>query len=531
MATSPKEAVANMAGKLWRILAREPDTFTQVEAAAVTRLVRSHNELPEDAKSREGLTACGDFLEHLASAASILRVPVACRRYRASFTANYRAIFPDGERKYRVDVLEGCLEQPAFIWVNGDQFELGSETLACADALHSAWANLGALLDRWPESANAAADETIPKRQELMEALRSFDAAWASLEHLYITELIQIEGKARFMVVEAIDLEKRLSLLESGSKVSGPSASPNPGLDAASTLAQAQYDLVQCICRLNSVANHRGKGRDDLGVDILVAAKQVILEKRGADAASVLAADIIESFEAVRRYLQQVESCLECVDPHLCNNVGLVARLVDWEESWEVGHRYVTNASLLRSLCDLVTSTQRLQVLEPALASMCEDCDVELFLVLPRLLVLRFLAAPESHAELLKGLLPHRFEPISGAPGPDLQELLATFSQLRQLTLTASAAGTPYPGIANAEVATWEFFARAAVVGTRVSATGGEFTRSVQDFMRDLEGWSVEVQRHHPEDWNQCSAVLVQCLSSSGLPQKQRHADGSGFDI
>ena len=48
------------------------------------------------------------------------------------------------------------------------------------------------------------------------------------------------------------------------------------------------------------------------------------------------------------------------MDPHLCNNAGLVTRLVvsclgvegmrvaqDWEESWEVGARYVQNEWLL----------------------------------------------------------------------------------------------------------------------------------------------------------------------------------------
>ena len=41
--------------------------------------------------------------------------------------------------------------------------------------------------------------------------------------------------------------------------------------------------------------------------------------------------DVVGSFEAMRRYLREVKKCLERVDPHLCNNVGLVARLVDWE--------------------------------------------------------------------------------------------------------------------------------------------------------------------------------------------------------
>ena len=63
---------------------------------------------------------------------------------------------------------------------------------------------------------------------------------------------------------------------------------------------------------------------------------------------------MVGSFDAMRSYLREVERCLERVDPHLCNNAGLVSRLVDWEESWEVGTRHVQNERLLDAICDLV---------------------------------------------------------------------------------------------------------------------------------------------------------------------------------
>merc|ERR1712190_259117 len=103
---------------------------------------------------------------------------------------------------------------------------------------------------------------------------------------------------------------------------------------------------------------------------------------------------------------------MERVDPHLCNNVGLVERLVDVEESWEVGTRYVQQEDLLCSVCDLVEQIQYAQHLAPALATMCEECDAELFLVLPRILWIRFLSRPQQHTGLLKSLLPHRLMEI-----------------------------------------------------------------------------------------------------------------------
>jgi len=138
-------------------------------------------------------------------------------------------------------------------------------------------------------------------------------------------------------------------------------------------------------------------------VDVLTNAnaalrKYAVAEQGGRSeamrAARVLALDVVESFAAMRNYLREVERRLERVDPHLCNNAGLVSRLVDWEESWEVGARYLQSSNVLCAICDLVAEVRAAQKITPELTRMCDDCDVELFLVLPRMMWLRFLPHP-----------------------------------------------------------------------------------------------------------------------------------------
>jgi hypothetical protein len=540
MSASPIALVINTAGKLWKTFRINSETFTNAEIAAIQRLVCSRRELnPEDTApempfaSQEGLKACSGFLENLAAAAKIMGVPAAARNYRNSFTPNYRAIFPDSSRNYRVDILEGCLDQPASIWVNGDQFELSPGTIASANELRHRWTELGAVVDRWghgPYHENVA----TPTRQEMAEAFQNFDHAWASLEHKYINELIRIEGRARLIVVEAIDREKKLADFEDTKRQTrGARSESKPQKE------EAQKKLVQSIGHLNSVANFRGKGRDDLGTDILHAALAIDIKKQAGElkepsAALVVAEDVIDSLCVVRHYLRGVGNCLECIDPHLCNNAGLVSRLVDWEESWVVGQRYLLNASLLSTLCDLVAFIQQAQLLEPRLKNMCEDCDVELFLVLPRLVILRFLIAPELQAELLQDLLPHRFECDSAhgtrAPGPELTQLAKRFArarhaqqieECRRTSMSSALAAT------NADMVEWESFARAAVVGFKSQSVvvRNAVAIEMEEFMRELEQWSIEVQRHCAEDWNQCSAVLVRCLSEDMKSSKMREFD------
>jgi hypothetical protein len=206
---------------------------------------------------------------------------------------------------------------------------------------------------------------------------------------------------------------------------------------------------------------------------------------------------------------------MESLDPHLCNNAGLVTRLVDWEESWELGQRYITNAGLLNALGDLVSFILEAQTLEPTLAQMCEDCDVELFLVLPRLFTLRCLLAPESQIDLLKEFLPHRFDDLHSQEAPvqyrTLPKLREEFERI-QIALGSEARET----LMRAAVGGFDCDRKA---GTLLNKIVG---RQLEKFMRELEEWSIEVQRHRAEDWNQCSAIVVRCLAGNSRSPDRR---------
>mmetsp|Transcript_34162 Transcript_34162/g.79400 ORF Transcript_34162/g.79400 Transcript_34162/m.79400 type:complete len:526 (-) Transcript_34162:120-1697(-) len=520
-----------------RILCGAGGMASAADVATIEQLVAARGQLLRtvqgghtDVGSKAGYDACAAFLNSLEAAAQGLRLVAAPRTYRAAFSASYRLLFPGSARHYRVDVLEASVDARSEIWVNGDRFELSAEAVGRADALQSAWANFGALLDQW--SANPEA-ETLAVGA-LAAALAALDMAWASFEQQYVAELMEIEEQARKLLVQAVREENELRRLE-----------------AAGTIGQMHQEalarLVSCISRLNSVANCRRKGRDDLGSDILETAAAV-LDGTGpcsaARAARVLAADVVGSFEAVRKYLQEVGQCLEKVDPHLCNNAGLVALLVDWEERWEVGARYVRRSHMLAAISDLVDEMHAIQRVAPTLVSMCEDRDAELFLVLPRLVCLCFAGGPtKARAGLLQSLLPQRFGPPGewrseeggGARAePELESLVQRFRQAVLLLVAARTRGHGTVSTSVAEAAAWRQLVRRAVTGacstypaesgpTAASCRGAAARQAVEDLMRNLERWSLELQRRCPEDWNQCSAVLVQCLT--GESQRQPAGD------
>mmetsp|Transcript_183175 Transcript_183175/g.580736 ORF Transcript_183175/g.580736 Transcript_183175/m.580736 type:complete len:378 (+) Transcript_183175:1756-2889(+) len=365
---------------------------------------------------------------------------------------------------------------------------------------------------------------------------------------------MKVQQRARGLVAQAVECEQRLSALEARHSEEELSELPAYQVEKRA--------LVQSIGKLNSVANIQRKGRDDLSVGILDAAcelleacesghRNVVAPLVQPGAARLLAEQVVESFEELRDYLDEVSNHLDLLHPHLCQNEGLVAQLVRWEETWEIGARYVHNEDVLGAVCYLVPQLRSAQRAEPALAAMAEDCDAELFLVLPRIVLLCLLADPAKAIELIRRLLPHRFvnRSLTGrrsaqpggrmarsssnpdlaaageartemgpCMGPELQAVTEKFWRTELVLSKAVAAEGP---------SAWEVLIRRAVSGTSQGTSdpyadlvaGPQKDKAValvEELMHELEAWSMELQRHSAEDWNECINVLVQCTSSGG---------------
>lgn len=553
--------------------------FRVRERSTIATLVSLRCRLPTDGghldtQSEKGMEACGRFLAALERTAGALRLEAASREYRQLFAANYRSLFDGESRSYRVDILEAgiSLNQHPVIWANGEEYELSDDALLRAELLRSTFAAVCAQLGRGAGGVEAgawAAECGSPRLPpgfdvaRLESRLIELDVAWAGFECSYIGELMKVQVHARRLVEQAVDCERCLSELEQ-------SFSKEELMDMPDYQTEKRA-LVACVARLNSVANFQRKGRDDLPVGILDAAVELLDGEAAASAAAAasgseaappqprlgaarcIAEQVVQAFEELRDYLHEIQHHLDLLHPHLCQNKSLVARLIRWEEAWEIGARYVHHEEVLKALCFLVPQLQRAQQIVPALQDMCTDCDAELFLILPRLVSLCLLAEPARAIELLRRLLPHRFHQrlvsvvagggrglhrsnsnpdLAGAHegsrmqrqpclGPELQALMEKFWRA-ELLLTR--AGTSDGASA------WDVLIRRAISGSAAGAGAGAepwhasllggprvaaAVAATEDLMHDLEGWSMELQRHSPEDWNECSSVLLQCLARS----------------
>jgi hypothetical protein len=473
--------------------------------------------------SEDSAEACAAFLLQIDRCASTLRVKAASRAYRTNFTVHYRAAVPDGGRHYRVEVLAASLAQHGAIWVNGAKFDFSSEVLHCGGALKRQLAQLCAYLADMansdppsPTSSSGAKCPQAAKRAELVAQLVSFDNAWTSFEEAYIGQLMEIEKSARGLLVEAIDQERCLRILEE--------TSGNGGCNElfSEQYAEQQRRLFTCLSCLNSVANINRKGREDLGPEVFNAATKAM--QRGDTAPdspiAVIITEVAETFQGIRDYLRQVEPLLDQVAPRLSENSGLAARLAQLEEGWELGSTYLLNEPMRNAMNCLVMELKAILSRNADLTRLCESCDVEWLLVLPKLVWLCYLEYPERHAEVVKSLLPHRF-PQDCSSSHDVQkygdaELQALGMRFRRVYVSLAKMTTmTRRGNAWDILVRWSSFGPEGVGMLRItdSSEAREDLCRVAEFAKELDGWSMELQRHCPQDWNQCGSLLMRCLT------------------
>ncbi|CAK0844640.1 unnamed protein product [Prorocentrum cordatum] len=229
----------------------------------------------------------------------------------------------------------------------------------------------------------------------------------------------------------------------------------------------------------------------------------------------------MESYRGLREYLVRVRKHLDKVRPQLGRNVGLVERLARWEESWDRLAFYTGKPDLMEGARLLVGFLAGSLEAAPSMQQMLDHRAPELFLVLPRLACLCLLSDPECPvAQLLRPLLPSLFASDSEVDqedddqGPFTTALAASAELEGVLDLLGGPAG--HDGA-------WDALTRRAVAGAGARAAADLYPETdpgqqeaaaaaVEGLMREVEGWSMELQRHNPAAWNDLSDLLVHCM-------------------
>ncbi len=269
----------------------------------------------------------------------------------------------------------------------------------------------------------------------LVAALEEFDQLWTRYEDRYVHELMIIECQSRRFIADGIAADAALTGLEVSAKQSGE-FTLNPVKKGV--LTQANVALCKVIAKINSVANFEGHGRDDLGVDILQAASDVLLKVTACESQNLrrLAEKILGSYLGLRQLLRRYKENIEVVDPQLRNNPDLVEALMEYEKNWEKGRIYLLNNKRCDQLIFFTNVIEGLCEKYPAFKENLECCDAEVFVQIPMVMLLKRVDKEDS--DICDVFLPQIMESESsafqmfGQLRTDLLKLNDRFSVLRE---------------------------------------------------------------------------------------------------
>jgi len=486
---------------------------------AVRRLIGAFRRVASEkaGSDLEQEDACALFLHDLAAAADDLGVKAAGRSYRENFAPNYREMFPDEDRRYRVEILQACTEGHAVVWVNGNSHKFSDLLLELGGSLLRHWGEVTASLSAWDVDFDIFGHDFHLSESEwshLTTTLERLDQAWAAFEGQYISELSFIEDEARQIVACAIDSEQRLQV-----------AAAKTGANALRDALAEQRHFLALLSNISALADACSTRQwpsspPDLtlqvlenAVDILAYTKQPWHPEWGAcaaRAARTISADIVSSFSSVRDYLRSVSGKLDEVQPELSDNAELVARLVQWEECLKLGSVYLS-ASVLRGFCEIVSQLQTVSAWSSTFATMCDSRDAELFLTVPRLTLLLFASDPSGQEWIIRGFLPQHY----GPEGVDssLKAMIQQFTETREM-LQETVCSDP-DGLAG--TSTLDLLLGFAIDGLQSSEVFGRLLprhrAHVKEFFGVLEFWSMGLQRECVQDWNELAGVMLRCLA------------------
>eukprot|EP00913_Durusdinium_trenchii_P012672 g11899.t1 len=146
-----------------------------------------------------------------------------------------------------------------------------------------------------------------------------------------------------------------------------------------------------------------------------------------------------------------------------------------------------------------------------SIGSAGEECDVDLFLVMPRVIWLRGLSKPPQQIQVFKSLLPHRFhDPSLVGESWNVDEELGNFVLF-------------FRHVNSTLMSNWraEILVKRVVLGDG-DAEKEEIYGSLSSTSREQAESAVEelttmgksfCTGHCAEDWNQFAGILIQCLS------------------
>ncbi|CAG9321179.1 unnamed protein product [Blepharisma stoltei] len=447
-----------------------------------------------DLDSEEGQRACKKFLNQIERLCEVFKVNCVSRDYRKAFSKAYQVLYKEGTLCFLTEILDSAQEGFPYLYVNGEKYLFSSEVLDAGSKLFHSFCKIQHIFREiynriCEETSTGVVGEII---SDLTEALQDFDTNWVDFEHLYVHELMVIETDARRFITQAIELEREMSLIEVKEKARG-----RVTLDSEE-FNSLRDKFVVIIGKINSVANVEGKGRDDLSLNILLAAEGISRRMHPMQSHPIrkLADKIRQAFTAFRTLFRKYDQNIEVVDPQLKNNPELVEALTNFEGSWERGKEYILNSKRCNQVVHIYNLIEKNAEKYPTLKEQLEFSDSQLFVSVPSLLVLKCLE--DDDKGICKHFCPQIYE--------EHEEIGIVFKRLKRsykLGKLASSSVQEY-----AELLEMMIIGEKVNQKSRTQIINPKFD-NLDHVLTKITNLSIAIQRQKPSEWNRFLDVVL----------------------
>lgn len=283
------------------------------------------------------------FLDRLQEAFVFFESKAPLREYRDSFTIeNYRMLFQRESSAYRDDVCRGVKRIRDGMWVNGEEVKFHQVLVDEGFDLASRGEKLMDLVfmiddlelhRHLPTNPDLFHPSNRPAKtiERFRQALKVFDERYVIFEKNYIEALIAVEKQSRSLVQQVAELIAELGA--SGEKVN-------------QTL-------------LNQMAELNKKSRDCFNCKYDVAVMRAVLNKSYESKIHqrlwYLPQDLIDRFDEICKYLQDLLPKILRVHPKLEHNPGLVQRLEKFHDTYQRVIQWVTpGENAMSNFCEFL---------------------------------------------------------------------------------------------------------------------------------------------------------------------------------
>jgi hypothetical protein len=339
--------------------------------------------------SDEGNEICHKLLDQIECLMVSMNIKGQNRDYRKNFTKAYFYLFEENKLCFLTEILDSAQENTPYIVVNDEQYTFSKEVLNCGNELFNSFCSMIMLLADTVKNIRDGLfyNEIYKIKDKIKLSLIDFDSKWVKYEEKYINELIEIEKKARKLILEGIKIENEITNYENKSKNKGKL------LINDNKYNELRIKLINNILQLNKIANVNGKGRCDLPPEILFKAEKVLVtvSENQSKGMRNLALKIKNSLNVIRSLFHKYSKNIEGIDPQLKNNKDLSNYLLYFENKFELGKIYLLDNIKYNQL---LFFSQIIEIIcekynKYSIRELIENDDPSIFVSLPSILLLK----------------------------------------------------------------------------------------------------------------------------------------------